>query len=178
VVLIALIIETIMSFGIGARDFLPLYFGQELGLSESYVAFLWTVFLVASIPAPYLWGYLSDKIERRKVVMLAMGILAIFWLILSYKISLFYLVPVLIILGFARTGTGAVILAFVANTISHEKLDVIYGMYFTIAFGIGSTSPVILGYLVDNFSFSASFIGVAFTSFLAMIAAYFLKSKK
>jgi FSR family fosmidomycin resistance protein-like MFS transporter len=178
IVLTVMVVETVMAFRAGIGDFLPTYFTQELGLTSLTSGLFFTVFLFSGLPAPYFWGYLSDRIERRKVVMLAMGSASILWFILPYVKHNFALIPVLIVLGFACQGVGGVIQAFVAEATNLENRDIIYGIYFTLAFTLGSLSPVIFGYLADTSGFHASFLYVTIVSLLAVFASYFLKEEK
>lgn len=174
-VLAVLVLETVMAFRAGAGNFLPSYMVLELGLPSIEVGVLFAIFLGAGIPAPYVWGHLSDKFHRRKVVMLTMSMAAILWYVLPYGSGSLQLLMILATLGFACQGVGGVIQAIVADKTIIENRDITYGIYFTIASTIGSLSPVILGYLADSFSFQASFTYVALVSLSAVIASYFLK---
>jgi MFS family permease len=178
VVLTVMVVETVMAFRAGVGDFLPTYFTREMGMTSLTAGLFFTVFLVSGLPAPYFWGYLSDRLERRKVVMLAMGTASILWFLLPYVKSEYSLIPTLIVLGFACQGVGGVIQAFVAEATTQENRDLIYGIYFTLAFTLGSLSPVIFGYLADTSGFQTSFMYVTAVSLSAVLASYFLKEQK
>jgi MFS family permease len=174
-VVIVMIVETVMAFRIGISDFLPTYFSEVLGMSSSYSGLLFTGFLVSGLPAPYIWGVLSDRLERRFVVMLAMGVAAALWFILPLVGGSPLLLPLLIVLGFVGQGVGGVIQAFVADVTESENRDIIFGVYFTLAFTIGSISPLIFGLLADAYGFRSAFIYVSSVSVLAVAACYYLK---
>jgi MFS family permease len=174
-VLAVMIVEMIMAFRIGARDFIPSYLSRDLGIASFETGLLFAVFLGSGIPAPYIWGYLSDRFEKRKVVMLTMSIACVLWWLLPYGGDSFGLLFILLPLGFVGQGVGGIIQAFLSQTVALESRDLTYGVYFTLAFTIGSFSPVILGYLADYFSFQAAFSYVAIVSLLAVVAAYFLR---
>ncbi len=174
VVLIVMVVEMVMAFRIGASDFIPSYL-SKVGLSPLETGFLFTVFLGAGLPSPYVWGHLSDRIERRKIVMLAMGLAAILWYILPLNQTYLGLLITMVPLGFACQGVGGVIQAFVAEVTLPENRDIIYGIYYTLAFTLGSFSPVIIGYLADTLGFQASFTYVGIISLSAVVAAYFMK---
>jgi MFS family permease len=174
VVLVVMMVEMVMAFRVGASDFIPAYL-IKTGLSPVEAGFFFTVFLGAGLPSPYIWGYLSDKIERRKIVMLSMGVAAFLWYQLPFSGNYYSLLLNLGVLGFACQGIGGVIQAYVAEVTMPENRDIIYGIYYTLAFTLGSLSPVIIGYLADSFSFQASFAYVGVISLLAVIAAYFMK---
>lgn len=175
IVLTVMTVEMVMAFRIGARDFIPSYLVRDLGMAPLEVGVLFAIFIGAGIPAPYFWGYLSDKVERRKVVMFAMGLACVLWYLLPYARDSIQILTVLVPLGFAGQGIGGMVQAFVAEATTQENRDLIYGLYFTLAFTLGSLSPVILGYLADSFGFLVGFSYVALVSLLAVVAAYFLR---
>jgi FSR family fosmidomycin resistance protein-like MFS transporter len=174
IVVIVLIVQTVMAFRVGISDFLPTYFSEALGVSSVSAGLLFTAFLVSGLPAPYLWGVLSDRLERRIVIMLAMGIAAALWVLLPL-VGGSVLLPLLLVLGFVGQGVGGVIQAFMAEVTKAENRDIIFGVYFTLSFTIGSISPVIFGVLADAYSFQTAFLYVSTVSILAVIVSYFLK---
>ena len=175
IVLTVMVVEMVMAFRIGARDFIPSYLIRDLGIAPLEVGVLFAIFVGAGIPAPYVWGYLSDRVERRKVVMFAMGLACALWYLLPYSRDTLQVLLVLVPLGFAGQGVGGIVQAYVAEATTQENRDLIYGLYFTLAFTLGSFSPVILGYLADSFGFQVGFSYVAFVSLSVVVAAYFLR---
>jgi FSR family fosmidomycin resistance protein-like MFS transporter len=175
IVVIVMIVETVMAFRVGISDFLPTYFIESLSMSSVSSGLLFTGFLVAGLPAPYFWGYLSDRFERRLVVMAAMGAAAILWFLIPLVRVSSLLLPILLVLGFVGQGVGGVLQAFVAEVTGSENRDIIFGVYFTLAFTIGSISPVIFGVFADAYGFQSAFLYISTVSILAVIAAYFLK---
>ena len=107
--------------------------------------------------------------------MMAMGTAAALWFLLPLIGGSFLLLPLLIILGFVGQGVAGVIQAFVAEATVAENRDIIFGVYFTLAFTIGSISPVIFGVLADHYGFQSAFLYVSTISILAVAASYFLK---
>jgi len=175
IVLTVMVVEMVMAFRMGARDFIPSYLIRDLGIAPLDVGALFAIFVGAGIPAPYVWGYLSDKVERRKVVMFAMGLACALWYLLPYSRDSLQVLLVLVPLGFAGQGVGGIVQAYVAEATTQENRDLIYGLYFTLAFTLGSFSPVILGHLADSFGFQVGFSYVALVSLSAVVAAYFLR---
>jgi FSR family fosmidomycin resistance protein-like MFS transporter len=175
VVVIVMVVETVMAFRVGISDFLPTYFTEALGMSSVSSGLLFTGFLVAGLPAPYFWGLMSDRLERRVVVMGAMGAAAALWFLLPLVNGSVLLLPLLLVLGFVGQGVGGVIQAFVAEATEPENRDIIFGVYFTLAFTIGSISPVIFGVLADSYGFQTAFLYVSTVSLLAVAASYYLK---
>lgn len=171
IVIAVMILETVMAFRIGARDFLPSFLVRGFGMTSLESGMVFTTFVATGIPAPYFWGYLSDRLERRKVVILSMTLAAVLWYALPYAKNILQLLAILMPIGFVGQGIGGVIQAFVAESTTKENRDLIYGIYFTLTFTLGSFSTVILGYLADGFGFGACFTWVALISFLTVVAA-------
>ena len=178
IVLGVMLLETVMAFRMGARDFLPSYFINNLQLTPVESGMVFTLFVAAGVPAPYFWGYLSDKMERRKIVILVMAASALLWYTLSFATNIPQLLLVLLPIGFVGQGVGGVIQGFVAEATTGENRDLIYGIYFTLAFTLGSFSPFIMGFISDSYGFQATFTWVAFVSILSVVLAVLLLRQK
>ena len=174
-IVMVMVVEATMAFRMGASDFIPSYLVKDLNMTPATAGILFTVFLGSGLFAPYLWGSLSDRFGRSRVLMLAMGGAAVFWYLVPYGRNTFQLVLILVPLGIACQGVGGIIQAFVGEVTTQENRDLVYGIYFTLAYSIGSLSSVILGYIADSFGFQISFTCVALFSVSATVAAYFLK---
>jgi FSR family fosmidomycin resistance protein-like MFS transporter len=174
-VLMVMVVEMTMAFRMGASDFIPSYLVRDLSMTPTEAGVMFTIFLGSGLFAPYLWGYLSDRFGRRRVLMLAMGAATVLWFLIPYGRNNYQLVLILIPLGVVCQGVGGIIQAFVGEVTTKENRDLVYGIYFTLAYSVGSLSPVILGYLADSFGFQMGFSYVALVSLSAIIAAYFLK---
>jgi MFS family permease len=174
-VLMVMIVETVMAFRAGAADFIPTYLVRAQGMTALEAGVLFTIFLGSGIPAAYFWGYLSDRFQRRWILMLVMGAASILWFLLPYGKGSVQIILILMGLGFVCQGVGGIIQAFVGEATTHENRDLVYGIYFTLSYVIGSISPVVLGYVADAFGFQMGFSYVALVSISGVIAAYFLK---
>jgi MFS family permease len=174
-VLMIMVVEMVMAFRMGASDFIPAYLVRDAGMTSAGAGILFTLFLGSGLVAPYLWGVLSDKFGRRKVLMAVQGGAAVFWYLIPYGSNTLQLALILIPLGVVCQGVGGIIQAFVGEVTTRENRDLVYGIYFTLAYSVGSLSSVILGYLADSFGFQIGFAYVAIVSFFGIIAAYFLK---
>jgi MFS transporter, FSR family, fosmidomycin resistance protein len=174
-IVMVMVVEATMAFRMGASDFIPSYLVKDLNMTPATAGILFTVFLGSGLFAPYLWGVLSDRFGRSRVLMLAMGGAAVFWYLVPYGRNTLQFVLILVPLGIACQGVGGIIQAFVGEVTTQENRDLVYGIYFTLAYSIGSLSSVILGYIADSFGFQISFTCVALFSVSATVAAYFLK---
>lgn len=83
-VLMVMVVEMAMAFRAGASDFIPSYLVRDLSMTSPEAGVLFTIFLGSGLAAPYLWGYLSDRFERRRVLMLAMGAASVLWFLIPY----------------------------------------------------------------------------------------------
>jgi FSR family fosmidomycin resistance protein-like MFS transporter len=174
-VMMVMVLEMTMAFRMGASDFIPSYLVRDLSMTSAGAGILFTIFLGSGLFAPYLWGVLSDRFGRRRVLMLAMSGATVFWYLIPYGRNTFQLALILIPLGIVCQGVGGINQAYVGEVTTQENRDLVYGIYFTLAYSVGSLSSVILGYLADSFGFQIGFTYVAVVSFFGIIAAYFLK---
>lgn len=108
--------------------------------------------------------------------MSTMGAASLLWFILPYCSNSAQLVLVFVPLGFVCQGVGGIIQAFVGTSTTKENRDLIYGIYFTLAYTVGSLGPVIMGYLADTLGFQIGFIYVGLVSAISVLAAYFLRN--
>ncbi|MFB3886923.1 MAG: MFS transporter [Thermodesulfobacteriota bacterium] len=174
-VLMVMVVEMVMAFRAGASDFIPSYLVRDLSMTPTGAGVLFTIFLGSGLVAPYLWGYLSDRLGRRRVLMGVMAAASVLWFLIPYGRNNYQLILILTPLGLVCQGVGGIIQAFVGEVTTKENRDLVYGIYFTLAYSVGSLSPVILGYLADSFGFRIGFSYVALVSLSAVIAAHFLK---
>ncbi len=69
----AMFLEAVMAFRVGANDFLPSYFVDNLGMTLFESGLVFAIFVLSGVPSPYLLGFLSDRFGRRKTVILVNG---------------------------------------------------------------------------------------------------------
>lgn len=166
-------LRTVMAFRMGVRAFIPLYFINVLGLSSGLSSVLYSVMIFGGVVGPFLWGYLSDRMSRRPLIV---GIL-VCQCFLFYGLNLLkdvkLLVPLLFMIGFmAQT---VVMQSVLADSIDRSQLDHVFGFYYTLGFTLGSLSSVIFAYVVEVLGFGYGFTYIAVITGVSIIPALFIK---
>ncbi|MDH7506925.1 MAG: OFA family MFS transporter, partial [Candidatus Thermoplasmatota archaeon] len=126
------------------------------------------------------WGQISDKIGRRKALILMFLLQGIMMMIFFYTTTnpyLFYLVAAFI--GFNFGGNFALFPAACADSFGSENLNLNYGFIFT-AYGIGGIAgPILAGAVQDaGMSFLYAFIPAGLMCIIASILAVIYKETK
>ena len=152
-----------------------IYATQELGLSSSVVALLFSVigFTNAFIKLPA--GWLSDRLGGRRVLLITYGIIIFDYLGIAYAKNFVSMVVLLTIFGVCW-GTRAVTeLAFLGKTVSPEIKSLAIS-YLSTFWGIGSTlGSYLAGSAADVLSYSTIFILAALINLPAVLAIHFMK---
>lgn len=169
-------VRTVMAFRMGVRAFVPLYFINALGLAAGLSSTLYSVMIFGGVIGPFFWGYLSDRMARKPLVV---GLLAC-------QCALFYtfqmvrevalLVPLLFLIGFmAQT---VVMQSILADSVDRSQLDPVFGFYYTLGFTLGSISSIIFAYIVETLGFNYGFTYIAAVTGISILPALFIREKK
>ncbi len=153
--------------------FLPLFMKEDLGFSSQSIGFhfglLWAVGIVASP----LMGHLSDRLGRKPVLvpaLLCSGILTILLALFGKGIMFTVIIGMLgIFLRSDYALLSAAILDIVGKTVATTMLGVLSFLRFIMA----SISPLIAGYLYQNWGMTAALF---FTAALFAISAVIFAS--
>jgi len=162
----------------GLMSFMPLYLVRELGVETSQAGILFTVMLSGTVIGPFLWGVLSDKVQRKFVVMLVMGSSGLLVYFLPYVSEAVWLVVELFLIGLMFQAVGAILQAALADVTDPSVRSTVYGFFFTAGFGVGAFAPTIFGVITDIFSFNAAFIYIAVVSFIAILPSLYIAERK
>jgi hypothetical protein len=139
-------------------SFVPLFMREEVGLSDSYVVWLQTGVLIASMGTGYLWGWAADRYGSKPVMLsgvIAKAILPVFWLLMPRGISASFWIALLISFwqGFAAQGwwIGHTRLLFV-RVVPPKQKTAYMAVYYAWIGVVGGASRLISGALLDRFA--------------------------
>ncbi|PID29349.1 MAG: MFS transporter [Candidatus Cloacimonadota bacterium] len=135
--------------------YLPTYLtnrGYSLTFGGIALAFLQFAGVIGVMGA----GYISDKIGRRKMLIIVTTGSSIFMTLLYQTIDSLNPLPFLMLTGLFLFGTGPLILSYVHDTKS-SKPSFINSVYMAINFGVSSLVVLFVGYLGDNYGLNFSF---------------------
>lgn len=153
----------------GFNSFFPTYLTNYRAFDQSSVAYIFAAIMGASAVGIAIGGFASDRIGRKRVVLLSAAIPAV--LIPSILPAGDYMVPILAVAaGFSSSLEGAALTALIADLSSPEVLGKIFALNFSIQAALGAlVTPLIFGWLADAMGLWAIFPATA-ASCAAMIA--------
>lgn len=167
------VLRTVMAFRMGVRAFIPLYFINVLGMAAGLSSTLYSVMIFGGVVGPFFWGYLSDRMPRRPLIVGVLVIQGALYYSLQLVTDVTFLVPLLFAIGFmAQT---VIMQSVLADSTDREQLDHVFGFYYTLGFTLGSFSSIIFAYVIETLGFNYGFTYIAVVSLVSIIPALFIK---
>jgi len=157
--LIVFLILGITSYAtiLSAISFLPLYAVDYLNVSEEVGAALLAIVHFAGLLAGPLGGYLSDRFGMVKVMVITVligGPLVYLLSLVSYGWVIYVLS---FAIGMSMYMTMPVVESYIIGYVPEKQRPKVLGFYYFGSRGGGGAITPVIGYLIDRFSFSASF---------------------
>ncbi|UCB60865.1 MAG: MFS transporter [Candidatus Bathyarchaeota archaeon] len=168
-------------FQMAAISFLswaPSIFHNYRGLDLVNASLLASVLMIAAIPFVPFFGWLSDRIRRRKLFLAAGPFLMALALVSSAYSAGLGLVVSVAFLGFAAAMVPSVVSALPVEILEPEAVGVGFGvMAACLNIGVSLAAPL-FGYLFDvTGSLEVSFVGIAAFSVVGGMVALTLKAR-
>ena len=157
------------------QTFLPTLLNFE-GASLFLSSFSLTIWELAGVAGALLGGTLSDRVGRKAVLFVALG-LAPFLTLLFLQTPTSLLVPVLLIHGLVALSTNPVLMAITQEHMPNNRA-VANGLFISITFFSRPVTAVIIGYFGDQFGLEAAYFWGALLSLGAIPAIFFLPELK
>jgi len=166
------VLRSVMAFRMGVRTFLPLYFINVLGMTSEVSSLLYSVMLFGGVFGPFFWGYLSDRMNRKPLIIFVMAASSLGYFLLQFVTDIWLLAPLLFLIGFLVQ--TVIVQSVLSDSVEASQLDQIFGFYFTIGFTLASVSSVIFGYIVEIFGFSWGFTYIAAVTAVSLVPGLFI----
>jgi len=141
-------------------QFVPLYAVDVLGTSEEWGGAMLSIAFFGGLWGGPLGGYLSDRLGRIPVI-IAVGLIAGPAIYFLNQLSLgvgFY--AVLLIMGTAMHIGMPVVEAYIISHVSPQRRSTVLGIYYMGSRG-GPAITLLIGYLLDQYGFYATYTGVS-----------------
>jgi FSR family fosmidomycin resistance protein-like MFS transporter len=167
------LLRSVMAFRMGVRSFLPIYFINVLGLSTELSSGLYSLLLFGGVVGPFFWGYLSDRMKKKPLIIGVLAVSGLLYLTLSFVENALFLAPILFFIGFmAQT---VIVQSVLSESVEKTQLDQVFGLFYTLGFTLGSFSSLIFGYVVETYGFKIAFSYITAVTSVSIIPAFLIK---
>lgn len=170
------VLRSVMALRMGVRAFLPLYFIDILGFTAEKSGLLYSILLAGGIFGPFFWGNVSDKMNRKPLIIGVTMMSGLGYFLLNYVTGFWALAALLFAIGFLVQ--TVVVQSVLSDSVERNQLDQIFGFYFTIGFTIASFSSVIFGYIVEFYGFNWGFTYIAAMTVVSLVPAFFIQEPR
>ena len=145
------------------------HFVRDFHLDITYGAFLFTFIQVGSLCGPFVWGWVSDRVNRKLVIQVSLltSALSTLWLAWQEAVSapLFFN---LVIYGAATTSRQTLTQALLSDLVGEDLFDAAFSLYYFIGFISIPFWTVITGGVMTKFGFGPAFSLISSSYLLSM----------
>src|SRR5579864_849554 len=171
------VISIVMMLGAAGRAgginqaYLGVHFENDLGISLAFTGTALATLQLGAISGPLVFGWLSDRFSRQRVMQSSLLLSAIMtWLLAGQGPEPLSLLPILLIYGCATYSRNTLTQAIVADSASEEDRDAAFSLYFFVGFISAPIWSFLAGLLMDRFGFTLAFDVLGFSYIAGMIA--------
>ena len=145
------------------------HFVHDFGVDIKYAAFLFTFIQVGSLAGPYVWGWLSDRFKRTRVIQVSLFLSAVstLWLGWQQEVSA-ALFTNLVFYGAAVTSRQTLTQALLADIVDDEIFDAAFSLYYFIGFISIPFWTLVTGGVMTHYGFGPAFSVISTSYLLAM----------
>ncbi len=160
---------------------LPTYLVQQRNMDPVYAANIASIVPWISIIGTIFFSYLSDKLGKRKPIvlfMLPLSLISIFGIVASE--STMVLICVLVLYGFiGKISLNPVLLALCADNAPRASLSTAFGLYNFFGMSASIAAPWLTGFIADQTgNLNMSFYFAAAITIIGIIAMLFVDESK
>jgi DHA1 family tetracycline resistance protein-like MFS transporter len=155
---------------LGFSILIPLlpYFVKHFGVGDVVVGLLFATFAATQFIGSPIWGNISDRFGRKKVLIVSQIGATLGWTMLAFSPSIGWVFVARTIEGLSG-GNISVTQAYVADLVEPEKRGRAFS-YIGATFSGGLIfGPAVGGFLVDRYGFSAPFLAAAALQLLTLL---------
>ncbi len=132
-------------------NFLPTFLAQGRNLPPSLAAFVSAFLFIGGTPSVVLFGGAADRLEPMRVLLLASGLLAPLILLLSFRLPLWAMLPVLLAFGAMHAGCSPAQNLILSRLGARLGRGAVFGILLSLLGLLGAVSPALFGLLADRF---------------------------
>ncbi len=159
---------------VGFSMLLPImpYFVTHFGMSAVFVGILLSTFSLCQLVSGPIWGNVSDRIGRKRVLIISQIGATIGWAMLAFAPTITWVFIARIIEGVSGGNIG-ITQAYVADLVEPKERSRAFG-YIGATFAAGMVfGPAAAGLLFGKFGFAAPFLAASALQFLTLLLTMF-----
>ena len=175
---IILLYNVIVGFLFRSVDlFFPSFLSTDLQYTGGIAAFANSMILFFGVLGQLLGGRGSDRVGPTKVLLVTTaGMVASFALLMFLPANI--AVPLFVVVyGVSMFGHQPTVTNLVSQLSPRNMMGLAYGVMFFSAFGIGSLSTTVIGWVADTYSLTTAFWANAATSIILLVVALVIKAR-
>ena len=161
--------------GINETYIIP-HFVNDLHLDLTHAAFLFTLIQVGSLFGPMLWGWVSDRFNRKLTIQASLFLSAVSTLWLGWQDSISAsLFANLVFYGGAVTSRLTLTQALLSDLVEEDLYDAAFSLYYFIGFVSIPFWTVITGGVMAKHGFGPAFTLISASYLAGMVLLSFLR---
>ena len=151
---------------------------KEAGISLAFLPLLWMALHLSKVVSSLIFGELSDKVGRRKLIFAGWILYALVYVGFAFVSNAWHALALFLVYGVFFGLTEGVEKALVADMVPEKQRGTAYGLY-NLAFGITVLpASLLFGLLWSNFGASSAFLVSAGISICAALLLLTIKNPK
>ncbi len=154
--------------------FLPVFLAYEMGYNPFWVGLCMFAMQAAGFAAAPISGHLSDKMGCRQIIMISMGMTALVLVFMAFAGRSTAFVFFIAVLGFFLYAIRPVLQAWLLESTPKNMGGTSIGILFAVQAAGSAVSPLIGGYLADQYGLMATFYFLAGTIVIANLFIFLM----
>jgi FSR family fosmidomycin resistance protein-like MFS transporter len=163
-------------YSAGISNYYQFYLIDHYGLSIKNAQYYIFVFLASGVLGTFLGGPLADRFGKRNMILFSMLGAAPFALLLPH-LSLFWVYPIFLIMGFIILSSFSVTVVY-AQELIPGKIGTVSGLIIGLAFGMGAIGSVFLGKLADVYGLYFTMMLCSFLPIIGILTIFLPSDRK
>jgi predicted MFS family arabinose efflux permease len=154
--------------------YLPFHLERDFGFDTAFTALVLFLYPLGGLAGPLLFGWISDRGSRKRVIQLSLLLSGLATLVLAWQgPNPLLIVANVIFYGMVTHSRGTLTQAMVADSVSEEDQDAAYSLYFFLGFFSAPIWALVTGFLFQRYNFGIAFSVMATSYVGAMLLMSF-----
>ncbi len=169
-----IIFTLIASSWMGFTTYLTSYL-TNIGFSEGLAGGMFSIMPAISLISMPVAGHFSDKIRRKKLIMILLLVSSPFIYLISYIESFILINVFLVIIGSTMFASYPVVVTYISDKIPNEITGSGFGVVNALGMGISALASPAVGYVIDIYNYKIAFLAI---SSLILISIFIISFEK